>query len=330
MQSLGNNIFMRNKSYYFYVCCAHALMALFLIAAPDRICSQTVQADQRELARSQAPSPFGPNVPSGGVEAGHAAPTASDADLGEQQILKRAEEYEPLSVSVGVPFYWTSNVALSSAGEEGDFVTAPAAAVFYEPRVNRNVYEFIGLRQQMFYYDQFDEFDFGSFDLEVGFRVVVPQCHNLLLRFEYDFNRLTEKDSVEEFYTDHLFIANAEVPFRIGRAQQITLGVNESISVAAFPETPRRNDYEAYAGYIVNVARALSVNVTGRVVVRDYYHQDGRIDVSEILALGASYQVTRLLSAGAAATFASSRSNHSVFDYDVANLGGVVSFSARF
>jgi hypothetical protein len=66
------------------------------------------------------------------------------------------------------------------------------------------------------------------------------------------------------------------------------------------------------------------------VVVRDYYHQDGRIDVSEILALGASYQVTRLLSAGAAATFASSRSNHSVFDYDVANLGGVVSFSARF
>src|ERR1041384_6672137 len=99
--SPGNNIFMRNKSHNFYACCAHALMALFLIAAPDRICSQTVQADQRELARSQAPSPFGPNVPSGGVEAGHAAPTASDADLGEQQILKRAEEYEPLSVSVG-------------------------------------------------------------------------------------------------------------------------------------------------------------------------------------------------------------------------------------
>src|ERR1051325_8866317 len=74
--------------------------------------SQTVDADQRSLVRSQAPSPFGPNVTPSGVSDGHAVSTPNDTDLGEQQILKRVEEYDPFTVSIGAPFYWTSNVAL--------------------------------------------------------------------------------------------------------------------------------------------------------------------------------------------------------------------------
>ena len=126
--------------------------------------SQVVQADQRELIRSQAPSPFGPNISPGGVEGGHAVSTPNDSDLGEQQILKRVEEYEPFTFSFGVPFYWTSNVALTRSGEQADFVVAPAAALFYEPRISQNLYGFAGVRQQFFYYDDFDGLDFGSFD----------------------------------------------------------------------------------------------------------------------------------------------------------------------
>ncbi len=292
--------------------------------------SQVVQADQRELIRSQAPSPFGPNISPAGVEGGHAVPTPNDADLGEQQILKRVEEYEPFTFSFGVPFYWTSNVALTRSGEQADFVVAPAAALFYEPRISQNLYGFAGVRQQFFYYDDFDGLDFGSFDFEIGFRYLLPQFHNLLLHFEYDYNRLTDKDSFEDFYSDHSFIANAEMPFSIGRAQQTSIGLNERISVAAAPALSRRNDYEAYIGYTANLTRAFSVNAVGRVVVRDYYHEHSRVDVSEILALGATCRVTRFLSAGAIATFANSDSNHSVFDYEVANIGGVASVWLRF
>jgi hypothetical protein len=292
--------------------------------------AQVVQANQSSLVRSQAPSPFGPNASPAGVEGGHAVATPNDSDLGEQQILKRAEEYDPFSFSFGVPFYWTSNVALTRNHELGDFVVAPAAALFYEPHISQTLYGFVGVRQQFFYYNEFDGFDFGSFDFEIGFHYLLPQFHNLMLRFEYDYNRLTEKDSFEDFYSDHLFVANAEMPFRIGRAQQVSIGFNENISVAATPDLPRRNDYELYAGYTANLTRALSVNAVGRFVVRDYYHQHSRVDVSEILALGAYYQITRFLSAGTVATFAASQSNHSVLDYNVGNFGGVATVWLRF
>ncbi len=309
---------------------AMALSAVLLVILTNEGFGQTIQADQRELARSQSPNPFGPNVPPGGVTDGRAVPTPNDSDLGEQQILKRAEEYEPFTFSAGVPSYWTSNVALTNSGEEDDFIVAPAVAVFYEPRINRTLFAFIGVREQLFYYDRFDGLDFGSFDAEIGLRYLLPQCHNLLLRVEYDYNRLTMKDSFDELFNNHALIASAEVPFRFGRAQQVSLGTSADISVAGDPEQPRRNDYEVYVGYSANLSRALSVNAVGRFVVRDYYHQHSRVDVSEILVLGANYRFTENISAGANGTFAASQSNHSVFDYQVANLGGVVSLWIKF
>ena len=303
---------------------------VFCFATGQQGFAQVVQANQQSLVRSQAPSPFGPNASPAGAEGGHAVATPNDSDLGEQQILKRVEEYDPFSFSFGVPFYWTSNVALTRNHELGDFVVAPAAAVFYEPRISQTLYGFAGVRQQFFYYNEFDGFDFGSFDFEIGFHYLLPQFHNLMLRFEYDFNRLTEKDSFEDFYSDHLFVANAEIPFRIGRAQQLSVGFNENISVAAEPDLPRRNDYELYVGYTANLTRALSVNAVGRFVVRDYYHQHSRVDVNEILALGAYYQITRWLSAGTVATLAASQSNHSVLNYNVGNFGGVATLWLRF
>jgi hypothetical protein len=221
-------------------------------------------------------------------------------------------------------------VALASSGEEDDFVVAPAAAVFYEPRITPTLYGFIGVRQQFFLYDRFDSFDFGSFDAEIGVRYLLPQFHNLLLRAEYDFNRLTDNDDYDDFFSNHGIILNAELPVRFGRAQQISFGSTANISVAGNPEGPRRNDFEGYIGYSANLTRALSVNAVGRFVVRDYYHQDDRVDVNEIMSLGLNYNFTPYISACAISTFSASQSNHSVFDYQVVNLGGVVSLWIKF
>src|SRR5205085_189488 len=200
--------------------------------------AQEVQADQAALARANAPSAFGPNTPGSGVVDGHAVSTPNDSDLGEQQILKRSEEYQPWTVSAGVLMYWTSNVALTNSGERDDFIIAPAASVFYEPQISQTFYGLVGVRQQMFYYDQFDSFDFGSFDFEIGLRYQLPQCHNLILRFEYDFNRLTERNSFDDFYSSQNLIGNAEIPFRFGRAQQLSVGTTVSLCTAAWPEAP--------------------------------------------------------------------------------------------
>jgi hypothetical protein len=311
----------------------------FILVFAIKGSAQTIPQSQAQLTGQQAP-PFAPTVPPGAVEGRQVPAAPSDVELGEQQILKRVEEYQPFTLSAGAPFYWTSNVALTRSGEQGDFIVAPAAAAFYEPRLTNRLYGLIDVREQLFYYDRFDSFNFGSFDLEVGLKYLVPEWHNLLLRLEYDYNRLTKKNSFDAFFQNHGFILDAEIPFRLGRAQQLVVGADVNISAAAEethgPLPPnvsaisaRRNEYETYLGYSVILTRSFFVNAVGRIVVREYWEGD-RTDVSEILALTANYRVNKFLTLSAVSTLAANQSNHSVFDYQVTNLGGAVTLSARF
>ena len=311
------------------------LCVLFVTSTND---GSAQTANQAQLTREEAPSAFPTTGPPRAVEGGNVAAAPGDADLGEQQILKRVEEYQPFTISVGTPFYWTSNVALTRSGEQSDFVVAPAAAAFYEPRITNTLYGLIDVREQLFYYDRFDNFNFGSFDFEVGFRYLVPQWHNLLLRVEYDYNRLTEKNSFEAFFQNHAFIIDASIPFRFGRAQTLTLGAFANISAAATEShqapninaiSAQRSDYAVYLGYSAILTRSFFINAVGTLVVRQYY-EGGRDDISEILALTANYRVNKYLTVSAVSTLAASQSNQSVFDYNVANLGGAVALQVKF
>jgi hypothetical protein len=308
-----------------------ALFAAFIfLIGGSKGAGQTVQVDRAQLERSQTGSPFGPGVSPEGTVDDHVVASPNDADLGEQEVLKRAEQYEPWTLSVSSPIFYTSNVALTNSGEQHDIITAPAAGVFYQPRITKTLYGLIDVRQQFFYYDRFNAFDFGSMDVEAGLSYIIPQFHNLLLRGEYDFNRLTFSDRVlDEFFENHSIILNAEVPFRFSRAHQLLLGVDANISVGADHQAPRRNDYEAYASYSVFLTRSLSIDSVGRVVVRDYY-RGNRTDVSEILAVSANLRLTKWWTVSAISSFARSDSNHEVFDYSVANVGAAMALTAKF
>jgi len=306
-------------------------ISLSILAGHATAQDQTSQSVNRaELLRAQTGPPLPPGVSPTGVEEGQAAPSPNDTDLGEQQILKQVEKYQPFTASAAAPFYYTSNVALTNKGVVSDFLVAPAVGFFYQPRITRTLYGFVDVRQQFFYYDRHDSFNFGTFYAEAGLIFAIPEFHNLLLRAEYDFNRLTSSDDLgAEFFANHTFVASAELPFRIGRAQQLSLGVDFNISMAADHESPRRNDYGVFVGYSVFLTRRLSLDNVGRIVVRDYYQGD-RTDVSEMLAVSANYRLNTFWTLSAISSFAASQSNHSVFDYKVANVGGTVAVSAHF
>ena len=302
------------------------ICGLFLIGTQLGAQAQTVQVDRAQLTQSQAQAPLVQAVSPEGTT----VPGPNDADLGEQEVLKRVERYEPWTASIASPVFYTTNVALTDHGEKHDIISAPVAAVYYQPRIVNTLYGFADVRQQFFYYNHFNDFDFGSLDVEAGLIYFLPQFHNLVLRGEYDFNRFTFSDRVlDEFFTNHGLIFNAEMPFRFGRAQQLSLGADANISVAADHQGPRRNDYEAYAGYTLRATRALFLNAVGRVVVRDY-HENDRTDVSEILSLTASYELTSWWSVSTIATLTRSDSNHDVFDYSVANVGGAIALTGKF
>jgi hypothetical protein len=119
------------------------------------------------------------------------------------------------------------------------------------------------------------------------------------------------------------------LPFRFGRAQQLSFGADTNVSLGASPSAPQRDEFDVYAGYAVSLTRSLSLGAVGRVFIRDY-RSHNRTDVSEVLALSANYQINKYFTAGAATTLAWSQSSKSVFNYDVANIGGALSLTFKF
>ena len=260
---------------------------------------------------------------------GYAVPSPNEKDIGEQQILKRREEYNPFTISVYSPFYWTSNAALVSRGEQDDVLVAPGVTLMYQPRITKTLYAQVGVVQQFFFYDQLTELNFASLDVIAGLLYYLPQFHNLSLRGYYDYNRLTDTDNFDELFVNNSIILNAELPFRIARAQQIFLGLNLNLSFYGNPESPRRNNYSLYGNYDLALSRSFSLDAGFQFVVRDYYSGD-RTDINEILSLSANYRIRDWLTLSALSSFAWNQSNHSVFEYSVANIGGGIALTLKF
>lgn len=309
--------------------------SLFICAAVLILAGQSTQgqappgsAQNRAQLLGGQPYPGPTAAPSAETEEfGVASP--NDKDIGEQQILKRTEEYKPFTISVYSPFYWTSNAALVSKGAQDDVLFAPGVTLMWEPRITNTLYGQVGVVQQFFLYDQLTELNFASLDVIAGLHYYLPQFHNLSLRGYYDFNRLTDTHDSDEIFVNNSIILSAELPFRIARAQQLLAGIALNLSFEGNPESPRRNNYSLYGTYDVALTRCFSLDAGFQFVVRDYYSDD-RTDVNEILSVSANYRVRDWLTVSALSSFSWNQSNQSVFDYSVANIGGGVALTLKF
>ena len=63
----------------------------------------------------------------------------------------------------------------------------------------------------------------------------MPKLNNLTLRANIDYNRLTGTDNFDDFFSNLALQLSAEVPIKIGRAQQVSFGVDASVSLYADP-----------------------------------------------------------------------------------------------
>src|SRR3954462_9419491 len=141
---------------------AGLLATISLLAFTEPLWAQQVQVQDRAQLLRPPGSTTDPYSEQNGVDNGRAGSTENDADVGEQEILKRIERYEPFTVSIATPIYYTSNVALVRRGEQSDVLFAPAAAVTYAPRFTSTLYGSFTIQHQEFYYDKFSALDFGS------------------------------------------------------------------------------------------------------------------------------------------------------------------------
>src|SRR5256885_5473559 len=144
--------------------------------------SNSQDVERANLLQDQTQPALGTSGSQEGFEDGHAAASPNDADLGQQEILKRVTQYQPFTVSLGCTICYTSNVALTRRGEMSDIVIAPVAAAYYQPRITQTLYANFDAREQIFYYGDNPSFDFGSLDVEAGLNYFIPQFHNLIFR----------------------------------------------------------------------------------------------------------------------------------------------------
>src|ERR687883_127334 len=87
---------------------AGLLAAISIVASIRSLSAQQVQVqDRAQLLRSSSPASTDPYSEENGVVNGRAAESPNDADIGEQEILKRVERYEPFSVSIATPIFYT-------------------------------------------------------------------------------------------------------------------------------------------------------------------------------------------------------------------------------
>src|ERR1700730_10169653 len=93
---------------------AGLLTAVAVFASLGSLSAQQVSVqDRAQLLRSSSTAPTDPYSDENGVDNERAVESPNDAYIGEQEILKRVQRYEPFTASVATPFYYTSNVALA-------------------------------------------------------------------------------------------------------------------------------------------------------------------------------------------------------------------------
>ena len=73
-----------------HLCGLVTTLCVLVFTSANESWAQT--ANQAQLTREQAPSAFPSTVPPSGAEGGNVAAAPGDADLGEQQILKRTDD----------------------------------------------------------------------------------------------------------------------------------------------------------------------------------------------------------------------------------------------
>lgn len=308
------------------------LFALACVLVPSAWAQTPISqnVDRAQLLRNQQPSVRDSSEAGSDADEEQIAASPNDPDLGEQAILKRSDRYQPFTFFASLPISYTSNVALARTNEQDDVLFTPSVGLSYVPRITKNLFANVTVGQQFFYYDRFDDLDFGSFDARAGLSYLLPQVHDLVLRADFAFNRLTFDDDLDdEFFSSHSLNLGVEMPFRFGRAQQLSLGVDLSFNLHADPEGPGRHDFSAFAAYSLALSRSVSLGAVARVAVRDYVEND-RSDLSGIFALSVNYRITKSLTASASANYATNDSNRDVFDYDVANVGAALALTLRF
>lgn len=286
---------------------------------------------QTSLDRAQLARPYNQQADENGIVDGRALSTPNDSDLGAQKVLSAAAVEQPWNVSASIPFYYTSNAGLTRRDASNDFIFAPQVNLSYQPRLVDQLYLTLKASEQNFVYARHDDLNFASFDGQAGLSYYLPQVNNLVLRALYDYEFLTDAMERESgTFSSHGVTFNIELPLALGQNQRFAIGLDSRIGLATHPDRSQRNELNPYLDYSLALSRSVTLEAYADFWLRRYQGDGSRREGGGSAALGASYRFSNWLTGSVLGSFAANRSNQSFYNYNVANLGGTVTFAIKF
>ena len=252
---------------------------------------------------------------------------AADADLGEQWMLKPNAPVQPWSAHASVSGFYTTNAALASRGEQSDRFLVGEFGLGYARPFARDWAFAANVQQSFFRYDDFTALDFDSLGANAGVSYQARQLADILFSLQYGINRLTRATYEDQLFLGNTVALNATKLIKLTTADTVefTGGLGYTF---ADPDELERAEFRLSVGYALRITRALTATAVARAELFEY--SNGRQDLLQSVALGARYNFTKWISAGAAASVANNISNRNEFDYGVFNGGLTVSAHVQF
>jgi hypothetical protein len=244
--------------------------------------------------------------------------TPGDPDLGQQVILRKREKVTPFTLFANTSAFYTNNAALTDEFTVDDYFFVAEAGVSYQRQIVRDLYAETTIRQAVFRYAEYEALDFESLNVGAGLTYIVRPLWGIALTARYNYNRLTDGQEHDEFFTNQTLTLNVLKTFELSKAHYFYAGYS-SVFGWSDPVAPQRDEHGIFAGYRANLTRSLAAEVFYRGAYFDYVNDRG--DWNQTLALSFRWEPAKWISLSLSASLGFNNSNRDVFDYEVFNGG---------
>ena len=297
---------------FFILACSLSFAGTSPLHAGVEIHSSIDRARNFENSRSPDPIRDGPGF---SLLTGDVAPSSpGDQDLGEQWLLKYKEKERPFMLVGDFAGFATNNVALTKNGTQRDQFIVGQIAASYQPKLTSQLLAEFTFRQAFFRYRRFTELDFDSQNMGAGLTYLPAGLWNIAFYGRYNYNRLLDAREENEIFTNHSLTLGLQKAFVLSRAHYFYAGYASQLGIA-HPRASERDEHGAYAGYHLNVTRALQGDFFYRLAWFDYA-KGGRDDLNQTVSSSLQFYFTKWLYAYASASLVFNNSNKAFLDYN--------------
>lgn len=253
-------------------------------------------------------------------------------DIGEQQVLVMKEDLVQLTAGVSSGLVYTSNAGLTPINEREDWIWNSGVYAGWTPRIANRYYLNLGVRQDFYRYDTFDEvLNFDSLRLNATISYLVPRIDGLLASVSYGLQRTTPSLN----WGDSLFRSNSvsvglQKAFRFSRGNQLVASYASEFSIDTKPSRLTRFEHVFQLAHQIRWTPKFDTTIAYRGAYNDYREIDGLSAWNHTLAFIANYAFTDWLSLSFSASYLWNLADQSSFDYEMNAIGVALSVNAKF